>query len=125
MSDFTQQLQDFAKLQAEFLAPVREMTGLAADSFESLARLNYSVSGDWLDYTVEQTQLLASTDNMASLMSKQYETSKQFGEKISGRATEYSDLAKDYQASLQKIEIAPVFEAPTASKPAKKEKAAA
>ena len=104
------------------MKPIREMGGLAADSFESTARLNYSVQGDWMDYAIEQAQLLASTDNAASLMSKQYETSKEFGEKLSGRATEYSDLAKDFQASLQKIELAPAFEAPAkaASKAAKK-----
>ena len=122
MNDFTEQFQEFAKLQTEFMKPIREMSGLAADSFESTARLNYSVQGDWMDYTIEQAQLLASTDNAASLMSKQYETSKEFGEKLSGRATEYSDLAKDFQASLQKIELAPAFEAPAkaASKAAKK-----
>jgi len=106
------------------MTPFREMGGLAADSFESLARLNYSVTGDWIDYSVEQAQLLASTDNVASLMSKQYETSKQFGEKISGRVTEYSDLAKDYQASLQKIEIAPAFEAPAKAAKSAAKKAA-
>lgn len=124
MNDFTEQFQDFAKLQSEFMTPFREMGGLAADSFESLARLNYSVSGDWIDYSVEQAQLLASTDNVASLLSKQYETSKQFGEKMTGRVTEYSDLAKDYQASLQKIEIAPAFEAPAKAAKSAAKKAA-
>jgi hypothetical protein len=126
MTDFTEQSQEFAKLQAEFMQPLREMSGVAADSFEGLARLNYTVQGDMVDYAVEQAQLLASTDNVASLLSKQYETAKAFGEKMSGRATEYSDLAKDYQASLQKIEVAPAFEAPApAPAPAKASKKAA
>ncbi len=112
MTDFTEQFQEFAKLQSEFMQPVREMNGVAVDSFENLSRLNYSVQGDFVDYAIEQAQLLASADNMASLLSKQYETAKAFGEKMSGRVTEYSDLAKDYQASIQKVEIAPAFEAP-------------
>lgn len=125
MTDFTEQFQEFAKLQAEFMQPLREMSGVAADSFESLARLNYTVQGDIVDYTVEQAQLLASTDNVASLLSKQYETAKAFGEKMSGRATEYSDLAKEYQASLQKIEVAPAFEAPAKAAAKASKKAAA
>ena len=122
MTDFTEQFQEFAKLQAEFMQPLREMSGIAADSFENFARLNYTVQGDFVDYAVEQAQLVASTDNAASLMSKQYETAKAFGEKISARSTEFSDLAKECQASLQKIEIAPAFEAPAkaATKAAKK-----
>ncbi len=112
MTDFTEQFQEFAKLQSEFLKPLREMSGVAVDSFESLSRLNYSVQGDLVDYSIEQAQLVASADNVASLMSKQYETAKTFGEKMSARVTEYSDLAKEYQASVQKIEIAPAFEAP-------------
>lgn len=127
MTDFTEQFQEFAKLQSEFLLPLREMNGVAVDSFESLSRLNYTVQGDIVDYTIEQAQLMASADNVASLMSKQYETAKTFGEKMSGRATEYSDIAKEYQASVQKIEIAPAFEAPSkaTAKPAKKSAAAA
>lgn len=127
MTDFTEQFQEFAKLQSEFLLPLREMNGVAVDSFESLSRLNYTVQGDIVDYTIEQAQLMASADNVASLMSKQYETAKTFGEKMSGRATEYSDIAKEYQASVQKIEIAPAFEAPAkaTAKPAKKSAAAA
>jgi len=112
MNDFTEQFQEFAKLQAEFMQPLREMTGVAADSFEKLSRLNYTVQGDIVDYTVEQAQLIASTDNAASLMSKQYETAKSLAEKMSSRAAEYSDIAKEYQTSLQKIEVAPAFEAP-------------
>ena len=122
MTDFTEQFQEFAWLQSEFLPPLREMNGVGVDSFESLSRLNYSVQGDIVDYSIEQAQLMASADNVASLMSKQYETAKTFGEKMSTRATEYSDIAKEYQASVQKIEIAPAFEAPAkaAPKPAKK-----
>jgi len=126
MTDFTEQFQEFAKLQSEFLQPLREMSGVAVDSFESLSRLNYTVQGDIVDYSIEQAQLLASADNVASLMSKQYETAKAFGEKISGHATEYSDLAKEYQASVQKIEVAPAFEAPVkATKKATKKATAA
>lgn len=125
MTDFTEQFQEFAKLQSEFLQPLREMSGVAVDSFESLSRLNYSVQGDMVDYSIEQAQLIASADNAASLLSKQYETAKAFGEKMSGRVTEYSDLAKEYQASVQKIEIAPAFEAPVAKTTAKAKKASA
>jgi phasin family protein len=125
MTDYTEQFQEFAKLQSEFLAPLREMSGVAVDSFETLSRLNYTVQGDLVDYSIEQAQLVASTDNVASLMSKQYETAKAFGEKMSGRVTEYSDLAKEYQASVQKIEITPAFEAPAKASAKAAKKAAA
>lgn len=112
MTDFNEQFKEFSKLSSEFFKPMREANGLMADSFESFTRLGYSTAGDMVDYTIEQTQMAASADNMADLMSTQYEKTKAFGEKLSGRFTEGTELSKDFFSSLQKVEIAPMYEAP-------------
>jgi len=127
MTDLNEQFKEFAKLQSDFFKPVREANGLMADSFESFARLGYAVQGDLIDYTVEQTQLAASAEDMTGLLSKQYEKAKELGEKMTGRFNESSELSKDYFSSLQKVEIAPMFEAPAkaTAKAAKTAKAAA
>jgi len=91
---------------------MREANGLMADSFENFARLGYTTAGDMVDYTIEQTQMVASADNMADLMTKQYEKTKSFGEKIASRFNEGTELSKDFFTSLQKVEIAPMYEAP-------------
>ena len=112
MTDFNEQFKEFSKLSNEFFKPMREANGLMADSFESFTRLGYSTAGDMVDYTIEQTQMAASADNMADLMTKQYEKTKEFGEKLSSRFTEGTELSKDFFTSLQKVEIAPMYEAP-------------
>ncbi len=126
MTDLNEQFKEFAKLQADFLKPVREANGLIADSFESFARLGYAVQGDIIDYAVEQTQLAASAEDLTGLMSKQYEKAKELSEKMTSRFNEGAELTKDYFSSLQKVEIAPMFEAPAkaTAKAAKTTKAA-
>ena len=126
MTDFNESFKEFAKLQADFFKPVREANGLMADSFESFARLGYAVQGDLVEYAVEQTQLAASAEDMTGLVSKQYEKAKEFGEKMTGRFNESTELSKDFFSSLQKVEVAPMFEAPAkaTAKAAKTAKAA-
>ncbi|MGH1487471.1 MAG: phasin family protein [Cellvibrionaceae bacterium] len=126
MTDFNESFKEFAKLQADFFKPVREANGLMADSFESFARLGYAVQGDLVEYAVEQTQLAASAEDMTGLVSKQYEKAKELGEKMTGRFNESTELSKDFFSSLQKVEVAPMFEAPAkaTAKAAKTAKAA-
>jgi hypothetical protein len=127
MTDLNEQFKEFAKLQSDFFKPIREANGLMADSFESFARLGYAVQGDLMEYTVEQTQLAASAEDMTGLISKQYEKAKELSEKMTSRFNESSELSKDHFSSLQKVEIAPMFEAPAkaTAKAAKTAKAAA
>ncbi|MBX2810082.1 MAG: phasin family protein [Cellvibrionaceae bacterium] len=127
MTDFNEQFKEFAKLQSEFFKPLREANGLLADSFESFTRLGYSTSGDMVDYAIDQTQLMASAESPTDLMSKQYEKAKELGETITGRVNECTELSKEFFASLQKVEVAPIFEAPAkaTAKAAKAAKTAA
>ncbi|MEO0444115.1 MAG: phasin family protein [Pseudomonadota bacterium] len=127
MTDLNESFKEFAKLQADFFKPMREANGLVADSFESFARLGYAVQGDIVDYTIEQTQLAASAEDLTGLVSKQYEKSKELGEKMASRFNEGAELSKDFYSSMQKVEIAPMFEAPAkaTAKAAKAPKAAA
>ena len=125
MTDFNESFKEFAKLQADFLKPVREANGLIADSFESYARLGYATAGDLVDYTIEQTQLAAAAEDVTGLISKQYEKAKELGEKMTGRFNESTELAKDFYSSLQKVEVAPMFEAPAKATAKAAKKAAA
>ena len=122
MSDLNKQFEEFAKLQAEFLKPLREANGLLADAFEKYLRLNYATLGDVANYSIDQTQLAASAEDVAGLWSKQYAKNKELSEKLTSRAAEGNELIKEFFSSLQKVEIAPMFEAP--AKAAKASKAA-
>ena len=127
MTDFNESFKEFAKLQADFFKPVREANGLVADSFENFARLGYAIQGDLIDYAVEQTQLAATAEDVTGLISKQYEKTKELGEKMTGRFNESTELSKEFFSSIQKVEVAPMFEAPAkaTAKAAKSAKAAA
>ena len=57
MTSFTDNLERLADLQKLGLEPVRNFTEFTVDTFEKLARKNYAVYGDVLDYAVSQARL--------------------------------------------------------------------
>jgi len=112
MTDLNEQFKEFTKLTSDFFKPAREASGLIADSFENSARLNYAIQGDLVDYTIEHTQLVASADNIGTLLNKINEKNKALYEKMNKRYNEIAELNKEFFSAMQKVEIAPIFEAP-------------
>jgi hypothetical protein len=118
MADLNESFKEFSKIQADLLKPMREANGIAVDAIENYARLSYATTGDLMNYAIEQTQLASNSEDFTGLISKQYEKVKELNEKMTSRFNESVELTKDFFSSMQKIEVAPIFEAP--AKAAKK-----
>ena len=98
MNDQIKQLTD---LQSRTLEPMRAFAAVAADAFEQIARKNYAVVGDVLEFSTKQVHLPLSSENLTDVTSAQATEAKAFVELMNSRATEYSDLAQQFQAKAK------------------------
>ena len=95
------QFKQLTDLQTSALEPVRVFAAVAADAVEQIARKNYAVVGDVLEYSVKQVNLPLSSDNLSDVTSAQVAEANALAEVLKSRATEYSDLAQQFQAKAK------------------------
>ena len=103
MISFTDNLEKLADLQKLGLEPVRDFTELTVDSVEKLARKNYALYGDLLDYTFSLARLPIEVTEPRELFERQAAAGKEFAALLTQRANEYVELGKelrDTSASL-------------------------
>lgn len=101
--DFNENFAKFSELQAQGLAPVRQFAGVAVDAFEKLARKNFALCGDVLEFAIGQAKLPVENAEPKALFDKQVASSKAFAELLTARVNEYVELGKDVQASAAEI----------------------
>ena len=68
MNDQFKQLTD---LQSRTLEPMRVFAAVAADAVEQIARKNYAVVGDVLEFSTKQVHLPLSSENLTDVTSAQ------------------------------------------------------
>ena len=95
------QLKQFAELQAKSMEQMLPFATLAADATSKLLRKNYEVMGDWVDYTVAQSQLPLQGDAPSELAEAQMAAAKKLSETMTARAAEYADMAKSWGEQAQ------------------------
>ena len=88
-----EQMKQLVELQQRNLEPMRIFGGLAVEAFEHMARKNYEVAGDVIDFTVRQTGLPLKSESFDQTVSAQMSESKAFAELMNRRAAEYAELA--------------------------------
>ena len=98
MNDQVKQMMD---MQSRTLEPMRAFAAVAADAVEQIARKNYAVIGDVLEFSTKQIHLPLSSENMTDITSAQAAEAKAFVELMNSRATEYSDLAQQFSAKAK------------------------
>lgn len=98
MNDQFKQLLD---MQTKSLEPLRIFASLATDAAEQVARQNYAVVGDVLDYSAKAANLPLSSDNVSEVASAQMAESSTFAELMNTRATEYADLAQSFSVKVR------------------------
>ncbi len=105
MSNYSETLQEqfkqFGDLQMKGLEPMRIFAGLAADTFEQVARKHHEVAGDVVDYAVRQINLPLSGQEPVEVMSAQAAENSAFAEVMSARANEYLELASEFGTKAQ------------------------
>ena len=95
MTTFAENIEKFSDLQKQGFEPVRDFAVFAADAFEKLARKNYAVYGDVLDFAVAQAKLPIEVAEPKELLAQQIESSKALAEVLTNRANEYVELSKE------------------------------
>jgi len=134
MKDFKEQ---FSTLQKN-LEPMQEMNSVAVHAFERIARKNYELMGDLVDFAVTQVQIPQGKATAQEVFEQQSVDAKAFAEKVNSRAAEYMELAgelgsmvstaadsnaasaADAPAKKAAVKKAPVKKAATSKKAAKK-----
>jgi phasin family protein len=101
----TQKTIDFAALfdtYRQAFAPViaAQQTGLK--TLERLARYQFAVAGDYLDWTLAQVKTSAEPKSVSDLVSQQSALNTSFGEKLRARAEEFTQIASESQGNVTK-----------------------
>lgn len=100
MQNFTETMNEQFKqlfdLQAKSLEPMRIFAGLSSDAVEQIARKNYAVAGDVLEFATKAANLPLSSDNLQEVSSAQIAEASTFAELMGTRATEYADMAQTF-----------------------------
>ena len=99
MTNFVENFEKFSDLQKQGLEPVRNLTAFAVETFEKLARQNYAVYGDVLDFAVSQAKLPVNVVEPKELIERQVASTKAFAELLTDRAKEYVELGKNLKDS--------------------------
>lgn len=114
MNAFTETFEKLTNFGAEGFEPVREAAGVAVDSLEQLARTNYAVAGDVLEFAVETARLPLSVSEPREFFDRQMAATKAFSDVIAQRAGEYAELGKNVQTRFSQyadVEPAPAAKA--------------
>lgn len=105
MINFTDTMNEQAKqlmdMQARSFEPVRVFAAVAVEAAEKVARQNYAVAGDVLEFSTKQAQLPLTTENLNDVASAQIAENNAFVELMNGRATEYADMAQEFGAKVR------------------------
>lgn len=111
MNGYTEQFVSMTDAQREIFEPMVNMNKFAVDAYEKLARHNYNLAGDLVDFSIEQARAAAAADNVNSLLQQQVSASQAFADLVGKRASEYSVMTRDMftecQSAIQSNIVAP------------------
>jgi len=94
MTTFAENIEKFTELQRQGLEPVRNVADFAVDAFEKIARKNYALYGDVLDFCVAQARLPVAVAEPKELIERQVASTREFAELMTTRVKEYVELGK-------------------------------
>ena len=97
MNDFTENFDKIADFANQGLEPVRQFANTVVDAGEELARKNYALCGDMMEFALTQARLPLNVTDPKELVERQVEATKSFAELMNERATEYADMGKAFQ----------------------------
>jgi phasin family protein len=84
-------------------APALKAQQEGINAIDRLGRYQYSVAGDYLEWSLAHAKAVVGAQTPAELMSKQVELATALGEKLRTRAQEFATLATDAQASFTQV----------------------
>jgi len=101
----TQKTLDFTALFDTYrqgFAPVIAAQQSGLNALERLARLQFAVAGDYLDWTLSHVKTGAEPKSVADLVSQQSALNTSFSNKLRARAEEFTQSASETQLIVSK-----------------------
>jgi phasin family protein len=96
--DFTAMFDTYRQAFAPAIAA--HQSGL--QTLERVARYQFAVVGDFLDWTLSHVKTSAEPKSVADLVSQQSALNTSFSEKLRARAEEFTQIASESQANVTK-----------------------
>lgn len=100
-------VNDWLKNYRDAFAPVQNAQAEGLKAFERLARHQYAVAGDYIDFTLRAAKAAFDVRNGEDLLSSQRELGSELGTKLQKRAEEFVAIATEVQgnfaAALNKV----------------------
>ena len=95
MNKYTDHFENLTGAQREIFGPIVKMNKFAVDAYEKVARHNYNLAGDFVDFTIEQAQATAAADSVNGLLQQQVSAVQAFADLVGKRTSEYSVMTRD------------------------------
>jgi hypothetical protein len=99
----TQPTFDFTTLfdtYRQAFAPVMTVQQNSLKTLERLARYQFAVAGDYLDWSLSHAKASVEPKSVADLVSKQTALNTSFGDKLRARAEEFTQIASETQGAV-------------------------
>lgn len=93
---------DYVDFSKRMLAPALRFSEITAKTLEQVARYQYEVAGDYLNFGIEQVHTVSKSKDVGELVAKQSEMTSNFVEKLTKRSQDLSKIATDAQADFTK-----------------------
>lgn len=90
---------DFAK---RAFAPATRFNEVMVGNIERIARFQYELAGDLMQFSLDQLNATAKAKDLPTLLSKQREIATKFAEKATTRQQSLAEMATESQAGLAK-----------------------
>ncbi len=97
MTDRTFDFSNLFNTYRDAFAPVLRAQQEGFKTFERLARYQFAVAGDYLDWSLAQAGAAVHTKSAADLVGQQTELNTRLGDKLRTRAEEFSQIATQTQ----------------------------
>ena len=103
MTDHTFDPNALLETYNKALAPAMHAQAESLKSFDRLARYQYAVAGDYLDWAFAQAQAMVGAKTPAEFVAKQAELSSKMTEQVRGRVQELTIISSEAQATLTQL----------------------
>ncbi len=103
MTSYNEQIHKYMDFQREAFEPFRAFGEVAAQTFERLARQNYAVLGDCLEFAVDQARLPVQAADFNDYVGRQIANTRAFGERLVKRTQEYAEIARVAQDATASV----------------------
>ena len=100
MDTLTERLERLAELQKKNIEPLQNLGSSAFVAFERMARKNYELMGDMVDYAVAQSRGSLEPSTPQGLYERQMAEARAFAERMSARTAEYVALAEQLRDGM-------------------------